>query len=97
MKTIFAMIVFSLVSVSFSPQAQDSDSRQNEPSDQSAQQDIFEFPNQEAPPPYEDEDDTLMYDQEIFSRKLFQKSLPKLTKKETIVWAFRMADPDPYL
>jgi hypothetical protein len=47
--------------------------------------------------PEMDEEDFFTYDQEFFSRKLFQKKLPPLNKKEKIVWAFRMAEKNSFL
>lgn len=44
-----------------------------------------------------DDEDYMFYEQEIFSRKLFQKKLPPLTQKEKIIWAFRMSEPDLFL
>jgi hypothetical protein len=97
MKTALAVLLISLVSISFSPRDQEGDTGQGQDSVQTVQQEIPEFPSQDTPSPYQDEDDMLLYDQEIFSRKLFQKTLPQLSKKETIIWSFRLADPDPYL
>ena len=45
---------------------------------------------------FEEEDD-FGYDQDIFSRKLFHKKLPPLSKKQKIVWAFRMAEANSLL
>ena len=97
MKTVLAVLLISLVSISFSPRDQEDNAMQDQESEQTVQQEIPEFPSQDTPSPYQDEDDMLLYDQEIFSRKLFQKTLPQLTKKETIIWSFRLADPDPFL
>lgn len=51
----------------------------------------------------EEENDDIDYgdifsdDQDMISRKLFQKRLPPLTKKQKIVWAFRLAETNPFL
>lgn len=39
---------------------------------------------EEEPPPY-------AYEQEIISKKLYQKNLPPLSKREKITWAFKTA------
>jgi hypothetical protein len=44
-----------------------------------------------------DEDDMFFYEQESFSRKLFQRKLTPLSKPEKIIWAFRMSEPDLFL
>jgi hypothetical protein len=53
------------------------------------------LPEEESP--MIEEDDFIIYDQEIWSRKLFQKKLPPLDKKEKIIWAFRMAETNTFL
>lgn len=51
----------------------------------------------------EEENDDIDYgdifsdDQDMISRKLFQKRLPPLTKKQKIVWAFKLAETNPFL
>ncbi|NIM78739.1 MAG: hypothetical protein GTO20_08110 [Candidatus Aminicenantes bacterium] len=52
-------------------------------------------PEEESP--IIEEDDFFIDDQEIWSRKLFQKKLPPLNKKEKIIWAFRMAETNTFL
>ena len=42
----------------------------------------------------EDED---YIDQEIFSREAFQKRLPPMSKKEKVIWSFRMSDKNSFL
>ena len=44
-----------------------------------------------------EEDDFLPYDQDFLTRKLFQKTLPPLKRKERITWSFRMADSNAFL
>ncbi len=44
-----------------------------------------------------EDDDFLPYDQDFLTRKLFQKTLPPLTRKERIIWSFRMADSNAFL
>ena len=44
-----------------------------------------------------EEEDLLSYDQDYLTRKLFQKKLPPLTRKETIIWSFRMAETNTFL
>lgn len=44
-----------------------------------------------------DEDDFLPYDQDLLTRKLFQKTLPPLNRKERITWSFRMAESNAFL
>ena len=36
-------------------------------------------------------------DQDIFSRKLFQKRLGPLSEKEKVIWSFRLAAPNTFL
>lgn len=47
----------------------------------------------------EPEDDLFpfSYEQDILSRKIFQKTLPPLDNREKIVWSFKIADRDPFL
>lgn len=42
-------------------------------------------------PEAEDEMLPYSYEQEIISKKLFQKNLPPLTKKEKTIWVFKTA------
>lgn len=44
-----------------------------------------------------DEDDFFPYDQDLLTRKLFQKTLAPLNRKERITWSFRMADSNAFL
>lgn len=44
-----------------------------------------------------EEDDFFPYDQDFLTRRLFQKTLPPLTRKERIIWSFRMADSNAFL
>lgn len=44
-----------------------------------------------------DDEEIIFSDQEIFSRKLFQKTLPPLKKKQKVIWAFRMSQHDLFL
>ena len=44
-----------------------------------------------------DDEEIIFSDQEIFSRKLFQKTLPPLKKKQKVIWAFRMSKHDLFL
>lgn len=44
-----------------------------------------------------EEDDFFPYDQDFLTRKLFQKTLQPLTRKERIIWSFRMADSNAFL
>jgi hypothetical protein len=53
------------------------------------------LPKEETP--IIEEDDFFVNDQEIWSRKLFQKKLPPLSKKEKIIWAFRLAETNTFL
>jgi len=43
------------------------------------------------------EDDFLSLEPDIFSRKLYQKNLKPLNKKDKIKWSFKMADTDIFL
>lgn len=43
------------------------------------------------------EDDFLSLEPDIFSRKLYQKNLKSLNKKNKIKWSFKMADTDIFL
>jgi hypothetical protein len=44
-----------------------------------------------------EEDDFFPYDQDLLTRKLFQKTLLPLNRKERITWSFRMADSNAFL
>jgi hypothetical protein len=44
-----------------------------------------------------DDDDYFADDQDIFSRKLFQKKLTPLSTKEKIIWAFRLSETNTFL
>jgi hypothetical protein len=44
-----------------------------------------------------EDDDFFPYDQDFLTRKLFQKTLPPLNRKERIIWSFRMADSNAFL
>ena len=44
-----------------------------------------------------EDDDFFPYDQDFLTRKLFQKKLLPLTRKERIIWSFRMADSNAFL
>jgi len=84
-----------LLLVSISPLPQDLPSLAPQ-SDAPPSEEIPTLQDDEIAEPLE-EDDSMFYDQEIFSRKLFQKTLPPLSGREKIVWSFRMATPDPFL
>ena len=59
-------------------------------------QNILDNQNQNPDELSEDED-TLFFEQAIISRKLFQISLPPLSRKKKIIWAFRMSESDLFL
>jgi hypothetical protein len=59
-------------------------------------QQVMSIPSGQDPADLEDEDDVWI-DQEFFPRKLFQKNLDLMSKKEKISWSFRMADNYPFL
>jgi len=44
-----------------------------------------------------EDDDYFADDQDIFSRKLFQKKLTPLSTKEKIIWAFRLSETNAFL
>jgi len=44
-----------------------------------------------------EDEDFFPYDQDFLTRKLFQKKLLPLTRKERITWSFRMADSNAFL
>jgi hypothetical protein len=44
-----------------------------------------------------EDDDFFPFDQDFLTRKLFQKTLLPLTRKERIIWSFRMADSNAFL
>lgn len=70
------------------------DQEEQEPETQ-IQEKTVTLPGEKSP--VIEEDDFIVYDQEIWSRKLFQKKLPPLNKKEKIIWAFRMAETNTFL
>jgi hypothetical protein len=45
----------------------------------------------------EDEIVPFSYEQEILSRKLYQRTLPPMTRMEKVAWSFRTAQSDPFL
>jgi hypothetical protein len=47
-------------------------------------------------PEMEDEE-LFSYEQEFFQKKLYQKELPEITKKEKITWSFRLAETNIFL
>lgn len=44
-----------------------------------------------------EEEDSLLLDQDFFLRELTQKKLPPLTKRERVIWSFRLAESHPFL
>jgi len=44
-----------------------------------------------------EDEDTIFYDQDYFMRKLSQRTLPQLTPREKITWAFKLADKHLFL
>ena len=52
--------------------------------------------NSDEEPEMEDED-LFSYEQEFFQKKLYQRELPELTKKEKITWSFRLAETNIFL
>lgn len=48
-------------------------------------------------PEMEDEIPPYSYEQEIISKKLYQKNLPSLSKREKITWAFKTARTSIFL
>jgi len=83
---IFLILYFSLSAAVQTPLAQ---------SENLGGMKAIEF-NQKEPTPIED-DSFPNYDQYILSRKLDQKALEPLTKKERVIWAYRMADKNALL
>ncbi len=43
------------------------------------------------------EDEFYSNEPDIFSRKLYQKTLKTLSNKEKVIWSFKMADKDIFL
>ncbi|MEI6614039.1 MAG: hypothetical protein WCL37_04015 [Chrysiogenales bacterium] len=48
-------------------------------------------------PDNEDEIFSTTYERELLSRKIFKKSLPPLSRKENICWAFKTAKANTFL
>ena len=99
MKYAAAILILCLVFyVSFSLLAQN-----NFQDDMFPGSDTEKQPEQKKIDQDEDENNDIDYgdifsdDQDMISRKLFQKRLPPLTKKQKIVWAFRLAESNPFL
>lgn len=44
-----------------------------------------------------EEEDSVYFREDIFLRKLDDKKLPPLSNKEKIIWAFRLAETNPFL
>jgi len=91
--TIFFIIVFAVCLffpnlTSGIPQENSTDPSRTEPNNIEIIDDI-EDPT--------DDEEIIFSDYEIFSRKLFQKTLPPLKKKQKIIWAFRMSQHDLFL
>jgi hypothetical protein len=51
----------------------------------------------QTPDEFGEDEDSLFYDQAIISRKLFQITVPPLTSKQKIIWAYRMSESDLFL
>lgn len=51
----------------------------------------------EQTPDAEDDEYVPYYEHEIFSNKLYEKKLPPMSRKEKIVWSFRMAETNFFL
>ena len=49
------------------------------------------------PSPDLDDEDYFSYDQDILSRKLYEKKLSPLSPKEKIIWSFRLAETNTFL
>ncbi len=45
----------------------------------------------------EEDDLAYSYEQEIISRRVFQKRLPPLSSRERVIWSFRVAAKSPFL
>jgi hypothetical protein len=99
MKTIIKILVSIVIlylSVSMLAQNQ---KPVTESSTQSSREEIQEpdidIPDEDTPE-MEDED-FYPYDQGIISRKLFQKKLAPLSRKQKIKWSFRLAETNSFL
>lgn len=98
-----AILIMSLIFyVSFSSPAQETTAPGNDvesvgQTEQTEQTDPKEVDVVEDDKEEMDYEDIFTSDQEAFHGKLFQKDLPPLTKKQKIVWAFRLSEPNPFL
>jgi len=95
---IIILIVLSLIYVTFSVKAQEeTEIRQNneETAPLPEQTKVIDVYDEERLEP--DDDNFFFYSSDILSKKLFQEKLPPLTKKEKIIWSFRMAKKNAYL
>ncbi|MCK4835711.1 MAG: hypothetical protein KAT17_03705 [Candidatus Aminicenantes bacterium] len=96
MKRLFSILILMLNINLFAPLIQQTNKPGNDNTSDMISQNILDIQEQETDEFGEDEE--YLYDEhEIFSRKLFQKKLPPLSKKEKIIWAFRMSEPDLFL
>ena len=96
MKRLTITILVALHISLFSPPADSLLVQDSTPAPIISAQDLNNFQQEDAGE-FGDEDDIFFYEQESFSRKLFQRKLTPLSKREKIIWAFRMSEPDLFL
>ena len=99
MKLSIIILIFTLNVFLFSPITKQKKTTEKDNNNNITSQNILDYqqPESEDSDDPLDDEEYLFYDQEIFTRKLFQKDLQPLSKKEKIIWAFRMSSPDLFL
>lgn len=96
MKQLIAVMVLSFSVTLFAPASTPVFNHKPDVVSNLITQNILDIQDQNPDELSEDED-SLFYEQAIISRKLFQISLPPLSSKQKIVWAYRMSESDLFL
>lgn len=89
------LAVLLLIYLSFVLTAQNSAPVENNTGPQAVGVDVPDDPNDQSQEI--EDDDYFSYDQDILSRKLYEKKLPPLSNKEKIIWSFRLAETNSFL
>jgi len=85
------ILIFSLAIVWMTSSGQGLPQESTGHSDKAFPLSVVQMEKREKLPETEDEMLPYSYEQEIISKKLFQKNLPPLTKREKTIWAFKTA------
>lgn len=96
MKRLIVFVLFTLNLYLYSPSLNIGPPNGIDPAPHISAQELNNFQPEDSDDLGE-EDDMFFYEQESFSRKLFQRKLEPLSKHHKIIWAFRMSEPDLFL